>query len=103
MWNLYTKLRIIWNAKGEPLCTYTYKLNISLFRCVIAFTENAKDADNEQAEAKMGSLPQLSVLKGSSKGVPQGQVQHLFENNVDRMYGQNIATKYEGEFGDWKK
>lgn len=45
----------------------------------------------------MGSLPQLSVLKGTSKSVAKEQLHRIFENNVDTQYGNSIATKFNGK------
>lgn len=47
----------------------------------------------------MGSLPQLSVIKGTSKGVSKDQLHRIFEHNVDTRFGNSIATKFNGE---WK-
>ena len=46
----------------------------------------------------MGSLPQLSVLKGTAKAVRKDQLHRIFEHNVDTRYGQNVATKFHGEW-----
>lgn len=46
----------------------------------------------------MGSLPQLSVLKGTSRTGAKDQLNRIFENNVDKLFGHNIATKYNGKW-----
>lgn len=48
----------------------------------------------------MGSLPQLSVLKGTSRPGAKDQLNRIFEHNVDKLFGHNIATKYNGELGN---
>jgi hypothetical protein len=45
---------------------------------------------------KMGTLQQVSVVKGCMTPVKFQYLHKIFEENVDRKYGQNVAVLFKG-------
>lgn len=48
----------------------------------------------------MGSIPQLSILKGKQSPLYAQLLHRTFEERVDKTFGEKIALIYRDEYGD---
>lgn len=51
----------------------------------------------------MGSIPQLSILKGKQSPLYARLLHRTFEENVDKTFGEKSAMIYRNENGDERK
>lgn len=51
----------------------------------------------------MGSLPQLSIVKGAQSQLHPRLLHKIFEERVDRSFGENLSMIFRDENGDERK